>query len=195
MKRPSKTKRIAKTKRRTPARKPAAAPTQITISERMLAAAAILVSDKDCGPDAKVTELFLSWSCLRVLQDVMFDHERDFGRRAHAEGRDEADCPALQAIGRTQRSFFPYERQLIQAMAAAPAETSRGLALKLLVWRWEGCHNTDGSLTDIHEIAAYAAYRDALNAADLISLAHPRDALTDALLAGSKGLEFDSDDD
>jgi hypothetical protein len=52
MKRPSKTKRIAKTKRRTPARKPAAAPTQITISERMLAAAAILVSDKDCGPDS-----------------------------------------------------------------------------------------------------------------------------------------------
>lgn len=201
MKRPSKTKRVAKTKRpakakrRTAAPMPAAAPAPITASDQMLAAAAILVSGKDGGPDGRVTELFLVWCCLRVLQDAMYDHERPLAQHARAEGRNESDCPALRALRRAQKFFYPHERLLIQAMTAAPADTPRGLALKLLVWRCESFPNTNGSLTDIHDIAAYAAYRDALKAADLVRLAHPRDALTDALLAAGDGLEFDDDDD
>jgi hypothetical protein len=185
MKRPSNAKRRRQTQKR------ATPPAQITVSDRLLAGAAILVSGKDGGPDALVTELFLAWSSVRVLEDVMLDHARDFARRARAEGRAEETCAALCAVRRTQEIFYPQRRALMQAMATAPADTLRGLALKLLVWRWEASHSLDGALTDLEEIAAYSAYCDALKGADLLSLAHPRDALTDALLEAGKALEID----
>lgn len=201
MKRPAKTKRTAKTnsrqkaKNRRNARKVKAVvapvPPSFTVPDRMLAAADLLVAGEDGGPDAHVTELFLAWSGVRVLEDVLQDHARHFGDRTHAEGRAEDDCPAWCAVIRLDHILFSPRRTLMEALAAAPAETPRGLALKLLVWRWESCHSPHGKLTEIDAISAYGAYRDALKRADLTSLAHPLDALTDAVLEQGKALEFD----
>ncbi len=186
-------KRRAKTKarRKTTRAPPPSAP--FIVSDRVLAAADLLVSGKDCGPDARIVELFLAWSSVRMLDDVLLDHSAYFGRRTHAEGRDEGDCPTLCAIRRLQDILFPHRRALMETLASIPAQTPRGLALKLLVYRWESCHRTDGALSDVEDIPAYAAYRDALQLADLVRLSHPTDELTDALLSTRKAVEIDDD--
>lgn len=187
MKRRAKTKTRPKTTRAPPPSPP------FIVPDRVLAAADLLLSGGDYGPDARVVELFLAWSGVRVLDDVLLDHSAHFGSRTHAEGRDEGDCPALSAIRQLQEILFPHRRALMETLASVPAQTPRALALKLLVYRWESCHRTDGALSDIEDIPAYAAYRDALHLADLVRLSHPADELTDALLSTPKALEIDDD--
>lgn len=141
--------RASKTKRRQQAQKRAAASTaQFSLSDHLLTGAAALVAGKEPTPDARVTELFLAWSSVRVLEEVLLDHATIFARRVHAEGREEDDCPALRGVGRIQRVLSPERRALMQAMVAAPTDSVRGLALKLLVWRWEASHRIDGALTE-----------------------------------------------
>lgn len=180
-------------KAKRPRRAPAAAPTKLVLSDRMRVSAALLVAGKDGGPDAPVVELFLSWCANRVLQDALIEEARGLRVRAQAEGRSEEACPALRALRRTNALISDAQDALLKDLASAPSESPRGLALKLLLWRFEGCPWRTGELEEVHEIAVYSAYRDALAQAGLEALAHPRDADTDALLRAGKALKGEQD--
>jgi hypothetical protein len=179
-----------KPKRRRQTKPRLAATPRLMLSDRLLASAATLVAGKNPGPDARVIELFLAWCGNRVLQDGLLDQARCLAERALSDGRDEDACPALR---RAEAMLSEAQRALLQELAAAPAESQRGLALKLLLWRWESCHRRDGALEDVHEFAAFAAYRDGLALAGIETLAHPRDKLTCALLRAGKALEGEDD--